>query len=352
MKLTGEQEEAYTLAENFLDGNGDRVLRIGGYAGTGKTTLAKVIYKRNRDGAACAFTGKAASVLRSKGIPATTIHKLIYKFSKRDDKFILKDDIPYDWIMVDEGSMISNRLWFDLGSFQIPIIVLGDPGQLEPIGDDPGLMVDPDYTLETIHRQAAESPILRLAHEVRDGNQMGAIHEPGLDVYEGDEKFWDDPLWADQILCGRNVTRVKVNKICRELIGYKEDLEAGDRLIVLCNDYELGVWNGQMLRVWDILDEQPDEYNIEAIDDAGDRFELTVAKDYLSSRKSPNFRETRGLRGIAAVAAYGYCTTVHKFQGSEADKVAVLDEQSPLWEASRHRYTAITRAAKELRYYL
>src|ERR1035437_2845026 len=142
--------------------------RIAGFAGTGKSFLIPHILERLPNFAVCAPTGRAAQILRSKGVEnASTIHSLIYK-PKMDsygniilDKngspiFILNPDLPYEGIIADESSMISKELYEDLLSFGIPLICLGDSGQLPPVGNEMNLMDNPDFTLETIHRNAGE----------------------------------------------------------------------------------------------------------------------------------------------------------------------------------------------------
>ena len=64
-------------------------------------------------------------------------------------------------------SMISRKLYDDLKSFDLPILWVGDPGQLEPVGDDISLMKSPRIVLEQIHRQGEGSKILDLATHVR-----------------------------------------------------------------------------------------------------------------------------------------------------------------------------------------
>src|SRR4051812_26898894 len=122
-------------------GSTPQTFRLFGYAGTGKTTLArhlaesvagKVLY--------AAFTGKAAQVMRSKGCRgASTIHSLIYKARESGEEtpnFELWDDAPAasaKLIVIDECSMVDAELGGDLLSFDVPLLVLGDPAQLPPI---------------------------------------------------------------------------------------------------------------------------------------------------------------------------------------------------------------------------
>ena len=117
------------------------VFRLFGYAGTGKTTLARHIAE-GVDGEVkfAAFTGKAALVMRNKGCDnASTIHSLIYRAREsgvEQPSFELWDDAPASkakLIVIDECSMVDAELGRDLMSFDCPLLVLGDPAQLPPI---------------------------------------------------------------------------------------------------------------------------------------------------------------------------------------------------------------------------
>src|ERR1700704_1017968 len=157
------------------------IFRLFGYAGTGKTTLAKHIAD-GIDGKVlfAAFTGKAACVMRSKGChSASTIHSLIYKARETGEEmpsFELWDDAPASkakLIIIDECSMVDAELARDLQSFDVPLLVLGDPAQLPPIqGGGFFTAAKPDAMLTEVHRQAQNDPIVRLSMEIRAGNSL------------------------------------------------------------------------------------------------------------------------------------------------------------------------------------
>ena len=157
------------------------IFRLFGYAGTGKTTLARHIAE-GVDGKVlfAAFTGKAALVMRSKGCPAaSTIHSLIYQARESGEEvpsFDLWDDAPASkakLIVIDECSMVDAELGRDLMSFGVPVLVLGDPAQLPPIQGG-GFFTDaePDVMLTEVHRQAQDDPIVRLSMDIRAGNRL------------------------------------------------------------------------------------------------------------------------------------------------------------------------------------
>ncbi len=169
---TREQAEAIDGVGRWLKRGEPQVFRLFGYAGVGKTTLARhVAEAADGETAFAAFTGKAAMVMRAHGCPgATTIHALIYRASEGADgapTFTINEDGPASrasLIVIDECSMVDAELARDLLSFGKPILVLGDPFQLPPVKGG-GYFTDaaPDVMLTEIHRQAEDNPIIRLA---------------------------------------------------------------------------------------------------------------------------------------------------------------------------------------------
>src|SRR5579872_2082087 len=152
-----------------------QVFRLFGYAGTGKTTLARHIADdAGGEVKFAAFTGKAASVMRGKGCKgASTIHGLIYRARESGEEipsFDLWDEAPAskaELIIIDECSMVDSELGRDLLSFGVPVLVLGDPAQLPPIqGGGFFTEAEPDAMLTEVHRQAQDDPIVRLSMEI------------------------------------------------------------------------------------------------------------------------------------------------------------------------------------------
>ena len=220
-----EQDAALKSVSDWLkakpgSGNTPPLFRLFGYAGTGKTTLAKHIAE-GVDGKVlfAAFTGKAALVMRSKGChSASTIHSLIYRARESGEEtpsFELWDDAPASkakLIVIDECSMVDAELGRDLMSFGVPVLVLGDPAQLPPIQGG-GFFTDaqPDAMLTEVHRQAQDDPIVRLSMDIRAGKRL----EPGdygeTQVVRRDALDPQRVLDADQVLVGRNATRRAYN---------------------------------------------------------------------------------------------------------------------------------------------
>src|SRR3954470_14248014 len=144
--FTPHQDAALKAVGDWLKAKPGRngtppVFRLFGFAGTGKTTLARHIAD-GVDGEVkyAAFTGKAALVMRNKGCDdASTIHSLIYRAREsgvEQPSFELWDDAPASkgkLIVIDKCSMVDAEMGRDLLSFECPLLVLGDPAQLPPI---------------------------------------------------------------------------------------------------------------------------------------------------------------------------------------------------------------------------
>ena len=348
--LTPEQSHAVEAFADVHTGRRRR-LTLGGYAGTGKTTVIRAIVERfgTKGLAVCAPTGKAAHVLRSKGVDgACTLHSLIYTPRGVDEhgKVIFsrtRGELPRVAI-VDEASMLSVQLVRDLERLVRHVFYVGDHGQLEPVGDDPGLMADPDIRLESIHRQAEGSPIIAFAHHVRRGREpetFGAMAR----VQVG---WTADLAHFDVILVGFNESRRLVNAWVREQRGYAGKLpQVGEQIICLRNSQDYEVWNGMTATVRTI---DTTRHRMTVDTDDGPRANVAFDPSQFGATSVKPYERPRKGQLVPTLWDYGYAVTVHKYQGSEAARVAVVDEVAPSWSGERWRYTAATRASEELRW--
>lgn len=382
-EYSGQQVEALEAMNSFITGNRlfSKVFYLSGYAGTGKTTLAKSLYNGsfeedipvfdNSDKKVPvtihrvqygAFTGKAASVMRSKGCTgADTLHGLIYRTNEDpvtgkltftyNDLSVLK---YVDLIVVDEVSMVNHELGRDLMSFNKPVIVIGDPAQLPPVSGEAYFTTEePDFMLTEIHRQARDNPIIHASMLVRTGQKI----EPNGDalrIIKGHKLSNEEMLAADQILVGRNVTRTAVNKHVRDLMGRKDIIVPGDKLVCLRNNRTLGCYNGT---TWEVIDgrmyfdmdnrNQVKMWSMElrSLDD-GKEIDVQVPENFFHGTEknlSPYFL------GQHQQFTYGYALTVHKAQGSQWDNVILFDESYCFRADSvKWLYTGLTRAAKKI----
>lgn len=332
-----------------------KTITLGGYAGTGKSVVIGELVKRTGF-QPCAFFGKAANVLRKKGLKeACTVHSLIYKLVVDDNgKPILRNgrpqfrknrDIAAPGIIIDEASTVNEEMKHDAQSFHKPVIYVGDHGQLTPIGKDPGLMRNPRYRLETIYR--SEGTIPAFAHWLRQGKVAkdfpAELNDGSLEIIteQDDAKL----MTSDIVLCAFNRTRVKLNQHIRSMIyGSEIPPVAGDRVIILKNDRELGLFNGQTAVLQSIDNEQGIAL-MESEDFACESLECDIHGVW--NQEKPSLLE-QNLQELA-VLDYGYCITTHKAQGSEYESVYVVEQRcDKLWEHSRWTYTAATRARTKL----
>lgn len=359
-----QQEAAIEGAHDWLR-NPDGVYRIDGHAGTGKSTCAQALASRAKNPCFLTITGKAASRLRAKGCPSATIHSKIYRcFATEDTKtkrtlirFSLNRDSDitnHDLIIIDESSMVPERIAKDLLSFNVPILVLGDPAQLPPVkASESWFMsnVRPSHTLTEIHRQALDSPILRLANQARlhtrpdFGTYGDSSVRPRLTVLD------TELLAHTQVICGRNATRHQLNDRLRSLHHNDPSLPrtpiVGDRLICLRNDHELGLLNGVQYVVHEVLPSESDAYVNLSLSPEFDpllpSLDVTAHACYFTHPGSePEFAVAQ----TASHFDYGYAITCHKAQGSEWPSVAIIDESHIFRQhAYNWLYTALTRAS-------
>jgi len=371
MQFSTQQDEALMAVARWLKDGRSQVFRLFGYAGTGKTTLAKH-FAENVDGEVlfAAFTGKAAQVLRSKGASnAKTIHSLIYRPRGEEEvedevtgktaiapMFSVNRQSPVakaPLIVIDECSMVDEALGKDLLSFGTKVLVLGDPGQLPPVSGG-GFFTEqePDFLLTDIHRQARDNPIIQLAMQIREGHEIMHGDYGAARVISRNEVNQDLVLEADQVLVGTNKTRKRYNQRLRELKGFPSGYPAaGDKLVCLRNDQVKGLLNGSLWQVMSSSKETTKPGINLLIRPEDDDMDRGAAKIKLLKAA---FEEVDGeipwsMRKRYDEFDYGYALTVHKAQGSQWNNVVLFDEAWAFRDTrERWLYTAVTRAAERL----
>lgn len=371
MKLSPQQEDALDRVAEWLKARNQPVFRLFGYAGTGKTTLARY-FAEGLDGQVqfAAFTGKAAQVLRSKGARnARTIHSLIYRprgeetvedaetgTARVSPAFSLNRQSPVakaKLIIVDECSMVDEALGRDLLSFGTPVLVLGDPGQLPPVsGGGFFTEAEPDFLLTEIHRQARDNPIIDLALKVREGEEIAFGDYGAARVISRHEVDRDAVLAADQVLVGTNRTRRRYNTRLRELKGFEGATPiSGDKLVCLRNDPAKGLLNGSL---WQVMTSSRETVKpgvnliVRPEDDDLDRGAAKI-KLLKAAFEEPDTEIPWQTRKRYDDFDFGYALTVHKAQGSQWNDVMLFDESFAFRDTrERWLYTAITRAAERL----
>lgn len=312
MELSAEQAQALKDIEAwYTDPNAKQIFRLLGYAGTGKTTLAKSIaakfgrttMRENKNGDLVqfstvqygAYTGKAALVMDRNGCKgARTLHSLAYipeqdllelkikalrdrsetatgdeaKQLEKEIKDLLKqasqatlrfvlnemsDLTATELLIIDECSMVNEEMALDILSFGQKTLVLGDPAQLPPVGGEGYFInVKPDVLLTKIHRQAEGNPIIKLASNVRNykGCMPGEFGDSRVVKKPSKEERRDLALAADICIVGKNATRRAFNKAIRAHKGLPEgEPVKGDRIICLKNTPDKKFINGAIFTV-------------------------------------------------------------------------------------------------------
>lgn len=336
MIVTEEQKE---VIRNVLKNISNKpFICIGGLAGTGKSTIIKILKNKLKNFAVGAYTGKATNVLRKKGInDARTIHNLIYYPIKEQEETIWlrysSYDLSYDGFIIDEASMVSKEIHEDLLSFNKPIIYIGDHGQLEPIGINFNLMGNPDYRLETIHRNAGE--IAYFANHLRKGICASKFQSTKKVKIISKNQIEDNDLpKADQIICAFNKTRVSVNNKIRQVLGYEGTLCEKEKIICLKNNRKLQLFNGMQGVVTEVYKKRISFLS-------NDTLYFRLLCDYNQFGKEKNEFEFLDEQNPFD---YAYAITTHKSQGDSFNSVVVFEEKCDKWDHKKWSYTAASRA--------
>ena len=387
MILTEKQEQGLKECIKRYE-NGEKYCVISGYAGAGKSTLVKVIIENlpgidpEEDVAYACYTGKAAQVLLKKGNKnVITLHKLLYEsIPKPDGTFfrVPKTAIDYSIVVVDEVSMAPKTLMDLLFTHGCFVICLGDPFQLPPIdkNQDNRLLEHPHVFLDEIMRQALDSSIIRLSMQIRNGEKIeyGKYNDAIVMPYE---KLNTGVLkWGDQVLVGTNKTRININQTFRNMQGRGSEPEEGDKVICLRNywdnlaDNDDPLVNGTVGHIHNLYTSynkippycggqtipvlhadfvSDSEADFGALD--MDKHQIMTGERSLDARTIYKLNSRKPTQHLVPMEfTYAYAITTHKAQGSEWDKVVVLEEGFPFdkEEHARWLYTAVTRASEQL----
>lgn len=398
IELSPDQRRAQERILDFFE-KGEDLLTFGGYAGTGKTTVVAESVRAMGPGrppiAFCAFSAKAGAVLRSKLQAQNilretdycgTIHGLIYdlfaaklKIAKKSDHRLVVEsgkrtpikekmemdlafqakggtERKYAYVILDEASMVGDEVFQDLAALGLPILAVGDHGQLPPVMASGGLMIDPMIRLEKIHRQAEGDPIIEVSRIAREvGRILCGEFGPGVKkIRATNDLSWTKNLNKEwMMICGRNTTRIFYNDHLRRLYGFKDhDAMVGERVVCLKNNHEKKVFNGE-LGIIRSLKSFADHWYLAGIEmESGEFFLGEILKHQFGSQSTcfsyppANLSESE----VGGLFNWGWCVTCHKSQGSEWDSVVVFEERTQPshddWK--RWLYTAITRSKKQL----
>jgi AAA domain/UvrD-like helicase C-terminal domain len=435
-------------------GGADHVMAVTGKAGSGKTLLLAELYKAleqagvevvsgdyesrkrkdKRTLAILAPTNKAASVLRLRGVPATTIHRILYtpvydpEYEKiaewlagsgerpeiegltdlaldraaafyagnksipgalaaaglRGSDFITgwkRREEPLDIGFVDESSMLDDKQFEDLKEIFPTLLLFGDPAQLAPVNQSGTMVFEklPEkrvLTLNRIHRQEADNPILDLAHALADPDLGFEDFERMIEAAsKKDERVvWGQRVEVDlmarsPVLVWRNATRIRLINAFRSVHGAPEDaLLAGEPLI--CDGIELPLKHRKKrldLEARGLIKGAQVVFLGEGRKPGFSRLHVMGAEDPQVSAASivkiekPDEEEPfiPFAARMGATFLHGAAVTIHKAQGSQWETVQVfapdlyaaarmsrMEAGQPLWK--RLAYVAITRAQERL----
>ena len=405
----------YELEDNLI-------CRIGGYAGTGKSFIIKYIIKElgldMSQVEFCAFTGNATvNLIRKGNKTAKTVHKLIYDTrvyenpvyqTKKHKKICYKNEVimigskfyhretneecelkeikkecvtelklcldnnKCKLIVVDEFSMLSDKMIEDLKTFGIKILLVGDKGQLPPVNETNSYVNEYEAELTEIVRQEKGNPIIDASFCARKKIAIPfgdyGTEEDLVSFYPKElffEKYKKLIKWADQIIVGKNNTRKEINNLARTVYGFKGVIpNVGEKVVCNANKWNISAYsmvlgthiplvNGSRGYVKEI---KSFDYakQIFVMDFQIDFDEQCIFKDLVVSMK--NFKEDCKIVGDNCEFDFGYAVTCHKSQGNQYEKTIVIAETFFIPELKgidietekKWLYTAITRAEKEL----
>lgn len=336
-----------------------RIGIITGGPGTGKTrTLRSAIPFIGKSLALCAPSGKAARRMAElTGCEASTVHRLLgLKPDKERGAFHRGNPLPYDVVVVDEASTLDTGLAAKLldacDVSRTRVVFVGDVDQLPSVGPgqvlhdliESGLL--PVVRLKTVHRSAQESWVYRNAPEILDG-AIDLEPRPDFRLVEADDNLVERTVEVVRQLIGKygrdavqtivpmnvgDYGAAELNRSLQKVINPQDGASygagkarafAGDDVVVISNDYDKAVFNGETGRVEVV---EWDRNGKVIINFDGRRVVYTKSEAGEFTRLS-------------------YALTVHKMQGSEISWVVLAMHESHGPMLSRKLlYTAVTRA--------
>ena len=409
--FTEDQQEAYDRVYDRL-ARGERFTGLRGYAGTGKTYLVSRLVEQLLDEdcavTVCAPTHKAVQVLSEElgdaPVQMQTLHSFLglrlnpteegeYELVAEEER-----DFTEGVVIVDEASMIGREEWSHIedAPFWVQWLFVGDPAQLPPVNEEPSPALDvPGPTLETIHRQAADNPILELATKIRTGadGRFGSKFEDGkgVAVTRNREEFLDSVLrtfdteaFAEdathaRMLAYRNKTVRRYNREIRaERYGADADrFVEGEWLVGTETWFHDGVQrltNSEEVRVkkatvdtfeaddqsewtvWELKVRTPGRGLTRTVhvlhEDEFERYEERLERRREKAQDDPSkWDRFFELREQFARVDYAYATTVHRAQGSTYDTVFVDHRDVRVCRGKEQEallYVAVTRPSRRL----
>lgn len=267
-------------------------------------------------------------------------------------------------VIIDEASMVDERMAADIMSFNIPVLAIGDKGQLPPIQGSWGFLSDhSDFMLSEIHRQAADNPIIWLATKARQGEDlpMGRHGDTVNVVRRSKDTATYDMDRELQVICGTHKRRWTLTNNIRKEAGYTcEGPEEGEPLLICKNSKkDPTLINGDFcISAQDVpvLVKGRAGFPLNIIQEDGMEKSIFVYQGLFEQHKlrrkngaTADQRQAFKTQATAENVDFAHAITCHKSQGSQWDEVVLHDEGGVFGDdARRWRYTGITRAAERL----
>jgi exodeoxyribonuclease V alpha subunit len=376
LQLADEQRQAFFMLDK------SRVCVISGYPGTGKTLLVSAFVhlfeKTNLNYALLSPTGIAAKRLsQMTGKPASTIHRALGYGHDGEWEFNAANPFVVDAVIVDECSMVDQATFYHLISAlpaSTTVICVGDSAQLPSVGAGyvlNNLMHCPDIShvaLTRIYRQSKQSDIIHVAHQILRGELVNTATNRDSEFvffdYDRDQVIPEvckmtslmkekgvnfqviAPMYDGEL--GVNNLNIKLREVLNpEFTSGKAaklkhgtvDIYEGDRVMVVHNDYDRMVFNGDVGKVQRISIKS-DEIEVKIFDWFDQESSVLQYTDKVFTYK---VEEARSLLRVA------YACTCHKVQGNEFDYVILpMTMQYGFMLYRNLVYTAITRAKRKV----
>jgi ATP-dependent exoDNAse (exonuclease V) alpha subunit len=208
--------------------------------------------------------------------------------------------------------------------------------------------------------------------DIREGKDLSLLDGKEVKVFDKSQFTSDMMLWADQVLVGTNATRINLNNTMRDLLGRSGGPQEGDKVICLKNEWDIIADNydplvngtiGYLKNPYSTFVSVPrflgghrfDVLQSDFVTDGGAIFtDLNMDKKMIMTGEKCCDWKTAYAIGrnqahkykLPKEFTYGYAITCHKSQGSQWDKVLIVEEKFPFdkTEHARWLYTAVTRA--------
>lgn len=276
--------------------------------------------------------------------------------------------------------MMPKNMWDLLLKYKIYVLAIGDPEQLPPVDPEQfnGVLDHPHVFLDEIVRQAQDSEIIRLSMWIREGKSLKSYNgtKEQIQIFKPNELIDGMYYWADQILCATNKKKLQINNFIRKQQGKSIYPEIGDKVISLHNHWnefskckicpltngtigEIKQFYVNTVNLPPYISNNSVDYMMTNIEiDDNDYFE-DIPIDYtgilkgipsLTSEQEYLLKKDKRYPDPPFYFDYAYAITVHKAQGSEWDKILIIEESFP-FDKIEHKqwlYTAITRAREKV----